>query len=214
MLIAPKKVRQMMIQAQRRGMCSGDYAFFALDALKTDIVLSDTWQRNYNDDDEVRPMCHALFVLTLRFSTKDPAFMAFAKDVRNHAALTSNGGPPPNVNYYSSTFYDSVYVYATVVNESLAEGRAITKDNADYFANKFNNRIFNGMTFLQSPQSIISPLSQLMNKCFQLGSIGQLYLDNHSDRADDYQLRQVLPDDNDPIGTNKFVVSSAWIDFK
>ncbi|OWA52171.1 Atrial natriuretic peptide receptor 2 [Hypsibius exemplaris] len=184
LLIGPKKAKQMMVQAQRRGMCNGDYAFFTLDALRTDIVQADNWLQNINDDDELVPACYALFVLTLRFSKNDPKFKAFAQDVRDHATAIG-AQPPTDVNYYSSTFYDAVYVYATVVNESLAEGRPVNRENVDYLSAKFNNRIFKG-------------------------SIGNLYFDNNSDRAEDYQLRQLVPSDQDPLGANKFQLVAEY----
>ncbi|OWA52173.1 Atrial natriuretic peptide receptor 2 [Hypsibius exemplaris] len=167
-LVSAKRARQLMIQAQRRGMCNGDYAFFTLDTLRTDILDPKGWQPTNNLDDGsqqdvAQNFCQAFFVLTLRFSQADPKFKAFAKRVLQGVQVPL-GAAPPIVNY--NAFHDAVLVYAAVINETVTEGH--TTDDADYIAAKFNNRIFEG-------------------------SIGLVYLDNHSDRADDYQLYQMGP---------------------
>ncbi|OWA52162.1 Atrial natriuretic peptide receptor 2 [Hypsibius exemplaris] len=163
LLINPKKIRQFMIQAQRRGMCNGDYAFFVVDIFKTDFLASAP-QSDVMDDSEASSQCYALFILTLSYNREDPAVKAFAQQVR---ARSPTGSAPLDVNYYSTTFHDAVLIYAAVLNETIEDGRALTKDNIDYIAKKFNNRTFQGC-------------------------IGPLYMDSSGDRAADFELYQTV----------------------
>ncbi|OWA52165.1 Atrial natriuretic peptide receptor 2 [Hypsibius exemplaris] len=163
-LISPRKIiRHFLTQAHRRGMCNGDYAFFMLDPFKTDF-LSPSPQNDVMDDFDATSQCYALFILSLRFDQKDPAFKTFAQQVRDHTHVAV-GAPPPEVNYYSATFHDAVLVYAVALNETIQEGRP--GNNVDYMGNKMVNRTF-------------------------AGCIGPLYMDPDGDRAADFELYQTI----------------------
>lgn len=147
-LMGAVRTRQLLIQAQRRGMCHGDFAFFGLDALRADILSPQGWHSTSAEEDvllqqESQQICETFFVMALRFKTSDPQFKAFAKRVLAEAHVPE-GSSPPDVNYLSTSFHDAVVVYAIVMNETAAEGRDLSTDDADYIADKFNNRIFQG----------------------------------------------------------------------
>jgi hypothetical protein len=98
LLMNAVKGRQIMVQAQRRGMCKGQYAFFTVDILKTDILGTNAWQTNDVYDQEASTAYRALFLLTLRHSNNDPQFKAFEQQVRARAKVPI-GAPPLEVNY-------------------------------------------------------------------------------------------------------------------
>ena len=100
LLINPAKIRQLLVQAKRAGMCNGDYAFIAVDILKTDLLnpVASSCQMNDVYDQEVPLAYRALLVLTLRHDQTDPAFRAFEKQVRARATNLV-GGLPLEVNY-------------------------------------------------------------------------------------------------------------------
>ena len=109
LLTSTVKMRQILVQAQRRGMCNGDYAFFAVDVLKTDILKgigegAYGWENNDIYDQEASTAYRALFVLTLRQSTLEASFQAFAKEVRKRVKSTARA-PPLEVNYKYSPYH-------------------------------------------------------------------------------------------------------------
>ncbi|OWA52163.1 hypothetical protein BV898_16623 [Hypsibius exemplaris] len=157
-LISPKIIRQLLIQAQWRGICNGDYAFFLVDIFKTDFISPQNGATDLP--------CHALFVLSLSFSEKDAAFKAFAQQVRGNVRLPADV-PPIDVTYYSTTFHDALLIYAAVLNETIADGRDMTKDNVKYLADKFKNRTFKGC-------------------------IGPLYMDGNGNHAADFKFYQAV----------------------
>ena len=107
-VMAAKRTRQLLIQAQKRGMCNGDFAFFGLDALREDILDPKGWLTDVDGEALQTPknLCQTFFVMALRFSKNDPNFKAFAKRVLARARLKS-GSSAPEVNYFSATFHDA-----------------------------------------------------------------------------------------------------------
>ncbi|OQV17698.1 putative Atrial natriuretic peptide receptor 2 [Hypsibius exemplaris] len=203
LLMTVPKTRQFLVQAQRRGMCNGDYAFFAVDILKTDMLQgigegSYGWQTNDIYDQEASTAFRALFILSLRQTTKDRGFKAFEAQVRARVK-TNNRAPPLEVNYYSRCFYDAVLVYAAAMQMVVDAGGNVTPDNAIAIGQLFNNNTYN-----------------------LTSSSGMIFLDGNGDKLEDYQLLQMQPTNNsktDPADTGfdvyePFVVVAEYYGYR
>ncbi|OQV17699.1 Atrial natriuretic peptide receptor 2 [Hypsibius exemplaris] len=165
-------MRQLLVQAQRRGMCNGDYAFFAVDILKADMLQgigegSYGWQTNDIYDQEASTAFRVLFILSLRQSTKNTDFKDFEAQVRARVK-TNSRTPPLEVNYYSRCFYDAVLVYAAAMQLAVDAGGTVTPDNAVAIGRLFNNNTYN-----------------------LTSSSGLIFLDGNGDKLEDYQLLQM-----------------------
>ncbi|OQV20767.1 hypothetical protein BV898_05344 [Hypsibius exemplaris] len=80
----------------------------------------------------------ALFILSLRQTTRDRGFKAFDAQVRTRVK-TNSRALPLEVNYYSPCFYDAVLVYAAAMQMIVDASANVTLDNAVAIGQLFNN---------------------------------------------------------------------------
>ncbi|XP_055357823.1 atrial natriuretic peptide receptor 2-like [Paramacrobiotus metropolitanus] len=158
------KLRSYMIQAKRRGMCNGDYAFFAADVLRNSILNTNrSWIMNDTYDTEAEAAFQCLFVVALRDTRKDVSYQIFRQELSKYNNAKQYGSTDISVDYYQGTFYDSVMMYAVAANETLEDGNDITAANIKL---------------------------KLINKTFS-GSHGVVRLGPSTDRVADYQILQL-----------------------
>ncbi|XP_055337112.1 atrial natriuretic peptide receptor 3-like [Paramacrobiotus metropolitanus] len=94
------KLRYYMIQARRQGMCNGDYAFFAADLLRNNILKTNkSWIMNDTYDAEAEAAFQCLFVIALRDSRKDVSHLIFRQEISKYSNEKPYGFADIGVDY-------------------------------------------------------------------------------------------------------------------
>ncbi|KAM4690328.1 atrial natriuretic peptide receptor 1 [Rhinophrynus dorsalis] len=178
----PDTFRQLMLLAYQRGLCSGDYAFFYIDAYGASLqgtTFPDPkrpWYRGDADDEIARKAFTAVMLITYK-EPDTPQYKTFLQDMSRYADehfnyMTEN----TLMNSVAAAFYDTVFLYAHAVTETLAMNYSMKNTTA--ITTNMWNRTFNGVS-------------------------GFMKIDDNGDRENDYSLWDMY----EPHGTFQIVAN-------
>ncbi|XP_055338944.1 atrial natriuretic peptide receptor 1-like isoform X2 [Paramacrobiotus metropolitanus] len=176
-----------MLAANRLGMCEGEYAFVALDLYQNDIIGSgkNGWRQNDSYDAAAKHAYAALFVLTLMDKRPLPEYQKFERAVRRQAERDYGPRHSVDINYHTGAFHDSVIMFASTVNLTVAEGGKVDKEH-------------------------IIPLTQrFWGIKWEGGASGKVYIDPFGDRSDDHSLYHMISEES-----GEFVVVANYFGYK
>lgn len=162
----PDDFRQLMLQAWRQGLCSGDYVFFYIDNYGASLQGSTfpdyrrPWYRGDADDANAREAFKSVMIITYK-EPENPEYFEFLQDLKSYAPKFNHTMESTLMNTVAADFYDSVMLYAHVVNETREKGESIR--NATAIISHMWNRTYYGVS-------------------------GFLRVDDNGDRENDYSL--------------------------
>ncbi|XP_063002092.1 atrial natriuretic peptide receptor 1 isoform X2 [Elgaria multicarinata webbii] len=164
--------RELMVQAHREGLTTGDYAFFYVDLFGASLKSSHfpdrrlPWQRGDGKDDVAREAFKAVMIITYTEPT-NPEYRPFLQEVKQMALEQFNYTMEDDLkSYIVASFHDGVMLYAQAVNETLEQEGSVS--NGTVVTRQMQNRTFYGVT-------------------------GALTIDQNGDRETDYSLWDMDP---------------------
>ncbi|XP_010886835.2 atrial natriuretic peptide receptor 1 isoform X1 [Esox lucius] len=128
-------VRSFLIEADRRGLTTGDYIFVCFDFYNLENMFGNfNWKIGHDDDAVAKQAYGALFLLSL-YKPDDQRYWNFSSNVirRSREDFGYVYAPDEKVSVLAAFAHDSVLLYAQALNETLAEhgdpydGLAITQ---------------------------------------------------------------------------------------
>ncbi|OCT66711.1 hypothetical protein XELAEV_18042962mg [Xenopus laevis] len=144
----PDMFRQLMIQAWREGLCSGDFAFFYVDmwgaSLQSSIFPDPKrpWYRGDADDAKAREAFKAVMIITYK-EPDNPEYKEFLTNLSRFSGEPFHYKEESTLmNVLAASFHDSVLLYAHAVNETRTNG--YTMNNASAITSHMRNKSFYG----------------------------------------------------------------------
>ncbi|XP_070181712.1 atrial natriuretic peptide receptor 1-like [Littorina saxatilis] len=171
-LAQPDTSREFMLVAHSLGYTSGDFAYFAV-ANPAEILTRDIWQKNDAEDAAARQAYESVIFLQLAEDRVSDKLYEFQQTMINASLeqynYTYDEGILPASTVLS--YYESVMMYAHVLNETLAAGEDPT-DGLE-MTRKMWNRTFDGLA-------------------------GPLVINEYGDRSSDIDIVDLNPVTGDP----------------
>ncbi|OQV17040.1 hypothetical protein BV898_08902 [Hypsibius exemplaris] len=157
------EVRKMMLIAADLKMVSGDYAFFTLDVLKTDlpgIGLAGSWKQGDADDAKAKDAYRSLFVITLEEKSTYPDYIKLEANAQRLATTFPQADQNAKafftgnykLTYFAAAYYDCVmyaalaYRFAKAASKNTVLAQAM--DSPPQYTSYVKDRLDNPATFL------------------------------------------------------------------
>ncbi|OCT69553.1 hypothetical protein XELAEV_18040863mg [Xenopus laevis] len=144
----PDMFRQLMIQAWREGLCSGDFAFFYVDVWGASLQSSifpdpkRPWYRGDADDAKAREAFKAVMIITYK-EPDNPEYKEFLANLNRFSGEPFHYKEESTLmNALAASFHDSVLLYAHAVNETRNNGYSMK--NASAVTSHMRNKSFYG----------------------------------------------------------------------
>uniref|UniRef100_S4RP47 Natriuretic peptide receptor 3 n=1 Tax=Petromyzon marinus TaxID=7757 RepID=S4RP47_PETMA len=159
-------VRNIMLEAQRKGMTNGDFVFFNIELFNSTIYAGNgNWLRDDGRNDEARRAFRALKTVTLLRSVR-PEFEEFTVAMRQRS-LVQHGFDYGNdqVNMFVEGFHDAMVLYSLALHDALS---GAGNQQAE-------------------PPSGLEVTRLMWNRTFQ-GIAGPVSIDDNGDREGDFSV--------------------------
>nr|XP_032829843.1 atrial natriuretic peptide receptor 3-like [Petromyzon marinus] len=158
-------VRNIMLEAQRKGMTNGDFVFFNIELFNSTIYGNGNWLRDDGRNDEARRAFRALKTVTLLRSVR-PEFEEFTVAMRQRS-LVQHGFDYGNdqVNMFVEGFHDAMVLYSLALHDALS---GAGNQQAE-------------------PPSGLEVTRLMWNRTFQ-GIAGPVSIDDNGDREGDFSV--------------------------
>uniref|UniRef100_F7I3P3 Natriuretic peptide receptor 3 n=1 Tax=Callithrix jacchus TaxID=9483 RepID=F7I3P3_CALJA len=152
-------IRNIMLEAHRHGMTSGDYAFFNIELFNSSSYGDGSWKRGDKHDFEAKQAYSSLQTVTLLRTVK-PEFEKFSMEVKS--SVEKHGlNEEDYVNMFVEGFHDAILLYVLALHEVLRAG----------YSKKDGGKI----------------IQQTWNRTFE-GIAGQVSIDANGDRYGDFSV--------------------------
>ncbi|CAG2248172.1 unnamed protein product [Mytilus edulis] len=131
---------KLILAAQSLGMTNGEYVHLYIRFYEVEHTGLRSWERNDEFDEVARSAYDSVLVLQPS-RPESKRFTQFVKDVKvkafNEYNYTMHN---KEVNIFTTAFYDSISVYAQIINETLTDGGDIR--NGQNISRRMKNRVF------------------------------------------------------------------------
>ncbi|GAV02260.1 hypothetical protein RvY_12851 [Ramazzottius varieornatus] len=116
-------VRTIMITAHQLGMTGGDYVYIGVELFDSQAWGKFTWSVGDSGDREAKQAFECLLLVSLRQNRND-YYDAFSANVKRLARTNLNYtfGAFEEIDPVVTSFYDSIILYATIVNQIIRAG--------------------------------------------------------------------------------------------
>uniref|UniRef100_H3CL07 Guanylate cyclase n=1 Tax=Tetraodon nigroviridis TaxID=99883 RepID=H3CL07_TETNG len=166
----PDIFRRLMVQFRREDLPHHHYVFFYIDVFGFGLRAGRPWYRGDQDDAAAREAFQSVKILTYR-EPENLEYQQFLSTLKTDAKLMFNYTIQDSLmNIIAGGFYDSVMLYAQVLNETMATA-------GDRPAGKLVN-------------------ARMWNRTFHAGVTGKVHLDKNGDRETEFALWDMTDGDS------------------
>ncbi|VDI25585.1 Hypothetical predicted protein [Mytilus galloprovincialis] len=179
--------RKLILAAQSLGMTNGEYVHLFIRFYEVEHTGLHSWERKDEFDEVARSAYDSVLVLQPS-RPESKLFTQFVKDVKEKAFNEYNYTMHnEEVNIFTTAFYDSISVYAQIINETITNGGDI-RDGLN-ISKRMKNRVFHGIS-------------------------GKISIDKNGDREPDFQLLDMNMDSGDFVIVAEYFGSIGTMVFR